>query len=222
LRVIAIEGIDAAGKNSLATALTRALANMGYVTCMESFPRYNSKTGKWIKESLTCHEDEALSPFAHHMLMEVDKYDFAWRMAEMEDGFDFLILDRWTLSNQVFAMAKGIDVEWVKSIQAGLPKADFTFFLDISVAESFRRRPERRDRIEQDYEYLAQVRDCYLRLVTKYTSETDDLYAIINGMQSPDEVLTEVLAHIHLAFLTPPELADSDVGENSVSIFTEV
>jgi thymidylate kinase len=67
-----------------------------------------------------------------------------------------------------------------------LPVPDVCLFLDISVEESWKRRPERRDRYEKQREMLHQVRWSYLELFRKHD------WVVIDAMGSPDEVQTRI------------------------------
>jgi dTMP kinase len=210
LKFIALEGIDACGKNTQVRAVSHALWDMGYKSVIVDFPRYSLPVGSLIGRALK--GEVTLTPAALHALMEVDRYDFADSIARLEkEGYDFIILDRWTLSNVAFASAKGLSTKWIKQLQQGLPKADLTILLDIPVKESFKRRPERRDLHEKDKVLLQRVRWQYTIAAANMSILEDELIFEVNGMQTPAQITEEILAHIKLSLLTP-ELADSEIG----------
>jgi dTMP kinase len=216
MKVIALEGIDACGKATQATRLGYELYKMGYKMRVQSFPRYSKSVGGWIGEALKGKVE--MTPEAFHMLYEVDRQDFMKDISQLqENGYDFLILDRWTLSNEVFVAAKGLDIEWIKSIQATLTKPDITFILDIPVETSFARRPERRDLHEKDVNLLTNVRSEYLAAAERH-SKADELIYVINGEKQSHEITHELLAHVTLGLLNP-ELVDVDTNEKSIPIF---
>ena len=64
----------------------------------------------------------------------------------------------------VYGGLDGLDVQWIEKTNASLPQPDVWIYLDIPIEESFKRRPERRDRYESDRAYLEKVREGYLKL----------------------------------------------------------
>jgi dTMP kinase len=47
---------------------------------------------------------------------------------ELQKG-NFIILDRYAYSGVAFTSAKGLDYEWCKNSDRGLPRPDMVFFL---------------------------------------------------------------------------------------------
>ena len=100
-------------------------------------------------------------------------------------------------------MLDGLSPELATRIQAGaLPQADVNILIDISVEESFKRRPERRDRYEVDADYMQKVRNGYLRLWGergdrggKYAADCDR-WVVVDGIGA----LNEVQARVYHAF----------------------
>lgn len=79
-----------------------------------------------------------------------------------------VVLDRYDASAMVYGALDGLDLDWITSTNAQLPvRPDVYILLDAPVEESFRRRPERRDRYESNRPYLEKVRVEYLRLFTE-------------------------------------------------------
>jgi thymidylate kinase len=75
-----------------------------------------------------------------------------------------VVFDRYTASGLVYGGLDGLDPKWIELVNASLPEPDLWILLDAPVAVGFERRPERRDRIESNREYLEKVRTGYLEL----------------------------------------------------------
>lgn len=104
------------------------------------------------------------------------------------DRHRVLVLDRYTASGMVYGEVDGVTREWLHLIHVTLPKAGIQFLLDISVAESVRRRPERRDHYEKNLDKLKRVRDTYLRTFGAGGKH----WHVLDGTQAP-ETITEYM-----------------------------
>lgn len=201
MRIIAIEGIDASGKETQVKWLAEALNDIGYKVGMVAFPRYEVSTGRWIRQALK--GIVPLSKEALHMLMQVDVQDYQPEIDRLEaEGFDFLICDRYTLSNHAYCMAKGIDVDWVKGLQDKIRKPDLTFVLDITAETSMKRKPVRVDNHELDSDLLNRARMAYIFLAEKYAdiNGDDELIYVVDANRDPADIHDEVKGLVLMNF----------------------
>lgn len=199
--IVALEGIDASGKETQARLLAESLRAKGYLVAQETFPRYNTSIGILLKYWLAGKIQ--LSDEAAHMLFEADRQDYMKEMRQLEEVFDFLILDRYTLSNLAFGMAKGIDLQWLKGMQKLIRKPDITFVLDITSETSFKRKDIGRDRHEMASHLLNRARAAYYTLGDIQRVEEDALVQIIDANVSPEDIHEVVLSHVEVFFLQP-------------------
>lgn len=163
MKIVAIEGIDCSGKETQAKLLVRALSKKGYSVVGYAFPRYETEIGGLIGRYL--RSEINLTQEAFHMLYAADRLDFMRVIKWLEDiGMDYLICDRFTMSNLAFGRAKGFDVEWLESLEVEVRKPDITFLLDIPVSVSAARKQGGRDRYEGDFSLLRGVKDAYQTL----------------------------------------------------------
>lgn len=184
--LIAFEGIDASGKETLSKLLTAFLQKKGLNVVHGSFPRYQTPIGKVIKSHL--QGEFTLSDEAFHTLLEADRIDFMNTITEMKQiGTDVMVLDRFTLSNLAFGKAKGLDVIWLQQLQQKVIQPHLTFFIDVSVETSFDRRGVGRDRYENDFTLLQGARNAYNELV-----EVGKVFRI-DGESSVNEIFEAVL-----------------------------
>ncbi|BBX95171.1 dTMP kinase [Mycobacterium lacus] len=169
--LIAIEGVDGAGKRTLSDGLGGAFRSAGKSVATLAFPRYGqSVVADVAAEALHgAHGDLASSAYAMAMLFALDR---AGAIAEIEGArrdHDVVILDRYVASNAAYSAARlhqdaaGAAVAWVHEIEyrrLGVPAPDWQVLLAVPAelaAERARSRAESdpgraRDSYERDDE----------------------------------------------------------------------
>ena len=166
--LIAIEGVDGAGKRTLAQGLTKAFEAAGKSAATLAFPRY----GQSIHADLAAealhgqHGDLASSVYAMALLFALDRAGAATQIRELCGDHDVVILDRYVASNAAYSAARlhqGADgdvVDWVHQIEyrrLQLPPPDWQVLLGVSAEMAGQRA---RDRARQD---ASRSRDAYER-----------------------------------------------------------
>ena len=166
--LVAIEGVDGAGKTTQAELLRASVASAGLSVKLRAFPAYDSFIGSQIRQML---RDPASSLDARSAALwfAVDR-----RQALQHDplGADVEICNRYTLSNAVYQSARAPEAEraavfdWVLELERelGIPVPDLTFVLDVTpalVAERTRARAEL-DAYERQADLQNRVRARYL------------------------------------------------------------
>ena len=133
--LIAVEGIDGAGKHTLVQELEKVLNAE-----IEVFPRYGtSDAGLLIRRALYGHMGDLTdSPYAMAALFALDRADLRdYLRAAAEDSERVLLLDRYVASNAAYTAARMEDMEaaqWVYDLEFGdlrLPKPHLQILLDI-------------------------------------------------------------------------------------------
>jgi dTMP kinase len=180
---IVLEGLDAVGKQTQSNRLAARLRAHGRATEVVSFPRYDTLLGQAIKRHLLGATMVAeLHPFANGALMGesferapedalifqcmmlADKYEAAAGIDRFLSKGGAVICDRWTASALAYGGSDDLSYRWLTNIQARLPQPDLSILLELSEAETKRRRPELRDRYEKDRTKQAKVRERYTAL----------------------------------------------------------
>ncbi|MEV0946041.1 dTMP kinase [Rhodococcus sp. NPDC049939] len=142
--LIALEGLDGAGKRTLVDAVVKHLAEKGLRVGTLDFPRYGRSVHADVaSEALKgAHGDLAGSVFAMAMLFALDRYGAVDELSDLLDGHDIVLLDRYVASNAAYGAARlhqhGDDefVEWVTDLEFsrfGLPRPDLQLYLDVPV-----------------------------------------------------------------------------------------
>lgn len=209
--LIAIEGLDAAGKNTQAKLLAERVDRVGNVGVIYSFPRYDTSVGQTIRRLLTEElavmlngngRESYVSADANNLVLQcamlADKYDAAPVIREALRRGHTVICDRWIPSCLAFGAADGLPVDWLSRIHEQLPQPDLNIFLDIPAVEAFKRRPQARDRYEKDRDKQAVVRANYERLWKEKASASpvNGRWVTVSGLGTPDEVHARVWAEI--------------------------
>lgn len=106
--IIAFEGIDGAGKNTLVTAVEQELIAREIAVARLGFPRYeHSVTAKLAQEAL--HQrmgDLTDSIYGMATLFALDRHDVADELAALDDDGYVILLDRYTASNAAYSAAR--------------------------------------------------------------------------------------------------------------------
>ena len=166
--LIAIEGVDGAGKLTLSRGLSAALAGAGKSVATLAFPRYGQSVAADVAgEALRGqHGDLASSVYAMATLFALDRAGARDDIERLGRDHDVLILDRYVASNAAYSAARlhedadGDVVEWVRRLEYDrlhMPFADWQVLLDVPVELAADRA---RHREHQDAE---RVRDAYER-----------------------------------------------------------
>ena len=137
---------------------------------------------KWLKKEWDVDQTTI------ELIMTADKQAQQKWFDELEkQGVDYLILDRYRGSQDVYSLANGIDPEWTAQLQKYMRKADMEIFIDIPAEVSMARKGKHNngenDRYESDLELLKRVRNLYL--------QRDNIK--INGEQSIEEVHDDIV-----------------------------
>lgn len=166
--LIAIEGIDGAGKRTLTDKLRKLFEADGKSVAMLAFPRYGqSVTADIAAEALHGeHGDLASSVYAMAMLFALDRAGAVGDIEALRREHDVVIMDRYVASNAAYTAARlhqdaaGPAVAWIHALEygrLGLPAPDWQVLLAVTAELAGRRA---RSRAESD---PGRKRDSYER-----------------------------------------------------------
>jgi dTMP kinase len=164
--LIALEGIDGAGKSTQARLLARALAERGYEVLLTREPS-DAPLGVKLRQYLA-GGPRRLPP----------ELELAWFMADRREHVarvltpalaagEVVVSDRSYYSSAAYQGARGLDPEAIIALnETFAPRPDVVFLLTLPVAEALRRRPEAKGlwRGGEVQSYLGRVSACYDRL----------------------------------------------------------
>jgi dTMP kinase len=204
--LIAIEGIDGAGKGTQARQLVERLNGLGVKATGLQFPRYSETTfGGAIGDFLNGRFGslDQVHPQLAAVLYAGDRFESRQVLQNAADQNDVVILDRFTGSNLAHQSAKleGQErlelIKWIDHIEHvvfGLPRPHLNVLIDISSnwsRELVSRKGERdytseeADIQESNLPYLERVRACYLTIA----AQRDD-WQVVESLDEQQELRT--------------------------------
>ncbi|HEV7585654.1 MAG TPA: dTMP kinase [Solirubrobacteraceae bacterium] len=198
-RLITIEGLDGAGKSTLAEALQRELASRGVRAELLREPG-GVELSERIRE-LVKDPSLSVSPRAEALLYAAARAQLVAERLEplLEEGV-LVLLDRFVDSSLAYQGAgRALGVEQIRSINlfaTGLLEPDRTLLLRISPEAGRARQRERAiepDRMErEDEQFFAAIASAYDELAR----EEPGRVRVIDAGQPPEVVLRDALAAV--------------------------
>jgi dTMP kinase len=186
--LIAIEGIDQAGKRTQANLLAARLRRMGKRVSIWNFPDYTTPVGKQLRAYL--RGSVRLDLRAVHLLYAANKWEVAKMLTSRIERGQVVIVNRYTPSNLAYGMAHRLPRPWLEALEDGLPKPDVIVVIDVSPRTSLLRKQWGRDVHESDLAYLTRVRRAYLSLARRYR------WSVVDGHGDTENVRQLVWARV--------------------------
>jgi dTMP kinase len=185
--LMAIEGVDGAGKRTLTDGLRSAFEADGKSVASLAFPRYHrSATADLAAEALHgAHGDLAESVYGMAVLFALDRSAAREEIADLLGRHDVVILDRYVASNAAYSAARlhqsgdGEVVAWVRALEFerfAMPEPDWQVLLAVPTEVAAQRAQAR---AEQDAD---RARDAYER-DDGLQRRTSDVYAELAAAQ---------------------------------------
>ncbi|MCA1677008.1 MAG: dTMP kinase, partial [Actinobacteria bacterium] len=143
-QLIVIEGLDGAGKRTLADGLAAALTAQGATVARMAFPRYCTDVHADLARDALYGRLGDLADSVHGMavLFALDRRDAAAGLRALRAGHDVVLLDRYVASNAAYGAARlhenarGPFVGWVRTLEIdrfGVPVPDVQLLLRVPV-----------------------------------------------------------------------------------------
>jgi dTMP kinase len=185
--LIAVEGIDGAGKTTQVRMLREALERAGEIPVVSKEPT-NGPWGKIIKDSATTGRlsvEAELDAFINDRTQHVDEL-----IAPALDQGRIVILDRYFYSSIAYQGSRGASVEEVRTVmESRFPIPDAVFVLDIDPAVGIHRIAHSRGEEPNHFEdraNLAKAREIFQAMVGSNIHHID-------GAMSPEAVHAELV-----------------------------
>ena len=128
--LIALEGLDQAGKETQGQLLRDALRADGRRARLESFPDYGTSIGEEIARALQGERD--YGPDVMQLLYVANRHERRADLLRWLEAGIIVVCDRYVASSVAYGEAQDLDVEWLTAMQRFLPPPDVTVLLDIA------------------------------------------------------------------------------------------
>jgi dTMP kinase len=198
--IISIEGIDAVGKDTQSRLLETWLRKHGFDTARLSFPDYRTTIGREIKAFLSGKRQYL--PELQHMLFAANRWEKVPLINELRNENKVIIVNRYSESNIVYGAAKGLKIEWLKSLEEGVPKSDLVMLLDAPSLKPMSRRPKARDSNEKDIQLQLRAQQLYIDLAPKFGWTLVDAQDDVESVHA--SIVKVVHKHMRLAGIIAP------------------
>ena len=153
--LIAIEGLDKSGKTTQCKNLVDTLIKEDYDTVEMSFPNRGTKIGDLLDDYLT--KKINMDNKAVTMLFSANRWEFVEEILEHLNNGTNVVMDRYAYSGVAYSASKeGLNYQWCRQLDVGLPRPDQVFFLEIQPETAALRAGYGIDRYEDiDTQYAA-------------------------------------------------------------------
>ncbi len=198
-RFITLEGIEGAGKSTVAKFVCEWLTSRGVTVCATREPG-GTPLAERVRELVLNRHDEPITPATETLLMFAARGLHVANLIRpaLERG-EWVVCDRFTDATRAYqGGGRGVSLEWIDQlagiVQAGL-HPDRTLLLDLPVATGLERVRQRSgstiptDRFEEEpARFFERVRETYLALAQAAPARI----RIIDASRSLEEVRGEV------------------------------
>jgi len=184
-KLIVVEGIDGAGKTTIAKYLVNTLISNGFKAIYTREP-YHPQIIKLLES-----KGKELGAIMEALLLAADRYLHIQEVIKphLEVGY-YVICDRYYYSSLTYQTARGADINWIRTINFFIIRPDVSIYLDVNPEVGLSRlskNSERRLRYLEDIELLRKVRSNYLNLVR------NEELIYVNAEKPLSEVKTDVV-----------------------------
>ncbi|MCO5610727.1 hypothetical protein L7F22_064968 [Adiantum nelumboides] len=180
--LIVLEGLDRSGKSSQCASLVSFLSKQGVPAEAWRFPDRTTAIGSMISSYLASSAE--LDDRTVHLLFSANRWEKRSAMeAKLKEGTT-LVVDRYSYSGVAFSSAKGLDLNWCKAPDEGLPAADLVLYLNIHPEIAAARGGYGGERYEKV--------DFQMEVVRYYKKLQDSTWQTIDATKSIDEVQEDI------------------------------
>ncbi|OFO26808.1 thymidylate kinase [Corynebacterium sp. HMSC064E07] len=207
--IIAVEGIDGAGKNTLVTAVTNQLRSQGHSVSSMTFPAYRQTIfADFANQALHGQlGDTADSAWAMALLFALDRKERRQAIVDAARENDVLIIDRYVGSNAAYSLARTQDpaiVEWIEKTEFGdfqlpLPDVQVCLATSVGVAADRARNREASDvqRTRDTYEKDAGLQERTLAAYQKFAGGSwQSPWLMLTGDDGADRLVEWISARL--------------------------
>jgi len=182
-KLIVLEGIDGAGKTTVAKALVDELKRKGF-NALYTYEPFDKEL-----ISILNKKGSALGGIFEALIMAADRYSHIECLVKpaLRDGM-IVIMDRYYYSSLAYQGAHGVPLEWIRTLNSFALQPDLAIYLDVPEEVGLQRKRSSTTRIpylESSKDFTKKVREIYLDLVR------NGELILVDGTQNLNRVLLE-------------------------------
>jgi dTMP kinase len=191
---IVFEGITGSGKKTHINLLAEDLRKMDKLVTLIAFPNFETDIARLTKK-------EDMNPYTRSLLYAADRSQYQERIKGLLERDYIVICDRYCYSNFAYQAARGIDLNWLMSLEKNIIKPSMVFLIDISVDAGMARisqssiedftKAEMIDRLKREREILEKIRETYLYLA-KNNPDKETKWFVIDGTQEVSKCYEQI------------------------------
>eukprot|EP00249_Psilotum_nudum_P006230 c19566_g1_i1 orf=272-916(+) len=176
--LIVLEGLDRSGKSSQCARLFSFLENRGVPVELWRFPDRTTAVGQTISSYLSSKAE--LDDNTIHLLFSANRWEKRFLMESKLKAGLTVVVDRYSFSGVAYSAAKGLDLDWCKAPEMGLPAPDLVLYLNIPAEIAAERGGYGGER----YEHL----NFQKKVAEKFQLLYDPTWQIVDAFQPLDDV----------------------------------
>jgi dTMP kinase len=159
---VCMEGLDGCGKTTQARLLAKRLKK-NYSAVYTAEPS-NGRIGRFIKQHCLRVEERG-SSVVEALLFAADRLEHLQNevLPRLDEG-KLVISDRYVYSSLAYQGAAGVDLDWIRRINAHAIRPDLAIFVDVAPETVVQRLKPRRS-VMENLETQRKVREVYLNFV---------------------------------------------------------
>lgn len=198
---IVFEGIDRCGKTTQSRLLAERLRGTLHMSVEQmNFPDRSSSIGKLLDGYLK--QSAELDDHAVHLLFSANRWERRGAIENLLAAGTSIVCDRYAFSGVAFSSAKGLDMEWCKACDRGLPVPDVVFYMDIPLDRAAARGEFGKERYERS-EFLHKVDGRFRDL----RSGGEAYWNIVDADRTVEEIHEDLFGRIQRLQQQPSPLA---------------
>jgi dTMP kinase len=191
--LIAMEGIDKAGKSSQIDELAKRFTLSGEDVVVIHFPAYDTPTGQAIRAILDGVHPLTVqdNPYEVQALYMVNRYEQQMRIEHALMMGKVVICDRYIYSGVVYGITGGIQEDWLFQGQHSLIKPDVSILIDISEEEYLKRSKDYElDSFEADLQFIRSCSNLYNQYATA------EGWLRVNGVGEVNDIANKIFERV--------------------------
>ncbi len=182
-KLIVLEGIDGAGKTTIAKTLVNELKRKGF-NALYTYEPFDKEL-----ISILNKKGSVLGGIFEALIMAADRYNHIECLVKpaLQAG-TIVVMDRYYYSSLAYQGAHGVSLEWIRTLNNFALRPDLAIYLDVPEEVGLQRKKRSTTRIpylESSKDFVRRVREIYLDLV-----RSGELI-LVDGTQDLSKVVLE-------------------------------